>query len=528
MNTYFNYQDVCSRFDIAVGGTPTKGGAGQGSQLEIIRDGDGRVIDGREKYMRNFVWAETLRAARANPIPPTPQEMIDAIWHTYERKVLVRDVPLEVERRGKSELARKVSDALRNWDRAMDEVNTERHLQIDRNGAAALQANRNGEPVSNLNNAIAVLREPEWLGVFRFDDMASQKTVSDLPPSSCEISYEEPRALRDTDIANVQAYMQRRGLRTISRENTAHAIDVISEQNRFHPVRDYLDSLEWDGIERASSWLTSYLGAENIQYTNRIGVMLLISMIARIYKPGCKVDHMVILEGPQGARKSTVCRILGGEWFSENLPPDINNKDTSAHLNGKWLIEVGEMAAMSKAEASDLKAFVTRQEERYRPPYGRCEVVQPRQCVFIGTTNEAEYLRDATGGRRYWPVKVGKIDTEQLTLDRDQLFAEAVELFKKGERWWPDQELQNAVIAAEQEARRECDPWEDEIASYISNKNLVTIGDILKDVLRIDVSHHSPRETRRAANALRVLGFEATKRNGQRCWVRTSIEPAPF
>lgn len=420
----------------------------------------------------------------------------------------------------------------------------------DKPWTAYLQTNDEGEAINNLANAMTALRSaPELRGCFHFDEMLQVAVlVHPLPKGKPGIL---PRPVRDTDVSITQEWLQRHELRRLGKDIVHQAVALRAEEDAFHPIRDYLNGLRWDRKPRLNTWLAYYAGCEpdeklsdeekdlQRQYISAIGRMFLISMVARVMRPGCKVDYMLILESIQGEGKSTIGEILAGQWFSDSLP-NIGSDAVrlSQHLRGKWLIEIGELSAMSKTETEDLKAFLTRKEEQFTPKYGRLEVTEPRQCVFMGTTNKKTYLRDETGARRFWPAKAGTIDAAALAEDRDQLFAEAVNAYRAGEQWWPDRDFEKKFIQPQQEARREADAWEQTIGDWletpvedegqksgITQRTTCTISDVAEKALRMEPGRLGTADQRRIAAALECLGWERGKRTMHgRPWVRG---PAP-
>jgi predicted P-loop ATPase len=394
-------------------------------------------------------------------------------------------------------------------------------IDAERDFLSDAQRDARGALVPNLANALHMLRNaPLIYDVFAFDEMLRAPLLTrplplrgtDEMPNATE---DLPREVRDTDVTQLQEWLQLKGLQKIGRDPVHQAVDLRAREMSFHPVREYLDSLDWDGVPRLETWLSFYLKGEPSPYAEGIGRMFFVAMVARIFEPGCKMDYMLVLESPQGNRKSTTCAILGGEWFSDCLPDVREGKEVAQHLRGKWLVEVAEMSALSKAENAALKAFLTRTTERYRPPFGRKEVIEPRQCVFIGTTNKTAYLRDETGGRRYWPVRVGLADTDALARDRHQLFAEAVHLYRAGAKWWPDSEFERRHIKPEQEARFETDAWEELIAEFLHpRQSSVTVGEIATQCLAMERARIGTADRNRITNVLERLGW----RRGEKDW----------
>lgn len=302
--------------------------------------------------------------------------------------------------------------------------------------------------------------------------------------------------------------------------------------NVFHPVRNYLDSPTWDGQCRLSNWLTTYAGATDTEFTRTVGRITLIAAVRRVRQPGCKFDQMLILEGEQGGGKSSLVRALAvrDEWFADEAPLGGDGKVAIEMLAGKWLIEPAELKSLKNSEVEHVKAFLSRQADRGREAYGRIVSEVPRQCIFIGTTNSDRYLMDPTGNRRFWSVKVGAIDVEGLKRDRDQLWAEAAYWEAKDESIGLPEELWD-VAAAEQSQRVVDDPYLSSLAQKLGDlQGKIVKNDVYK-LLELPVGQRHTGHERRVGEAMRALGWRATKlrRDGcgpQACFINCDETPA--
>lgn len=285
--------------------------------------------------------------------------------------------------------------------------------------------------------------------------------------------------------------------------------------NSFHPVRDYLDGLKWDRVQRIDTWLGKYGEAEDTELMRALSAIVLIAAVRRVRKPGVKFDEMLILEGPQGsAQKSSALAALCPDpaWFSDDLPLDSESKQVIERTAGKWIVEAAELSGMRKSDVERLKSFLSRQVDSARLAYDRATSERPRSFVVIGTTNAAAYLQDSTGNRRFWPVRVGIMHIEEIIRDRDQLWAEAAVREATGEEIRLKKELWKRA-GDEQEARRNIDPWEEIIAEKLEDQmGWITSDRIWGLVGFSDESRRTQEHNTRLGKVMQRLGFVRTRR----------------
>ncbi len=344
---------------------------------------------------------------------------------------------------------------------------------------------------------------------FRHNVFVDRKTVNgDLPEYlGPELSDAVCRALRNLLLQRYRV--------DFGPINIREAAESLCESNRFDPICDYLDSVCWDGKPRIDQWLSRYLGADDTPLHRAFGRKVLCAMVRRARQPGCKFDHVLVLEGPQNAGKSQVCQILAGapEYFSDERILHLDGRSQQEALKGRWVVEFGELAGMGKADVESLKNFITSTEDRGRAAYARFATNEPRRCVFIGTTNNSEYLFDPTGNRRFWPVKVGRIALEDLRHDRDQLFAEAVisapdeDLFLSPEMYCEAEKAQKSRTLA--------DPWIDALetlkGTLVEGEERIASETVFW-ALGIETAKATPQTAKRIADAMRALGWQGPKK----------------
>jgi predicted P-loop ATPase len=406
-----------------------------------------------------------------------------------------------------------ISDVLRIPDYESPPITPE--LQ-ERWSGLGLQMMANGyQPQQNLFNVLQILKGTEGTDEQLYYDTFLRYIVIKDPITK------KLRRFEDEDLMLATAAIQSTfGFHKISPATIHQAINAFCRLNQKDVMRDWLISLKWDGTKRVRRFFADYCGAEDSDYSTIISKNFWVSLAVRGLNSvdQSKVDNMVILEGAQGIRKSTMFDAIGGDYYME-VKADIDSKDFLQSLSGKLIVEFAELDAFAKKQEQQVKKMLTSKRDTYRQSYGRFDKDVNRRCVFVGTTNDKEYLKDATGNRRFWPMPVTSIDIDQVIKDREQLFAEAVHMYNIGKSWFYDDE----VIHKMQESRRQKDPWEYVIEDWLEARDNAPfrLVDLYKLCLGIDRSRLLPGYQKRVTSILRKKNWEIkTFRAGNKTYKR--------
>lgn len=330
--------------------------------------------------------------------------------------------------------------------------------------------------------------------------------------------------LQDEDIVDVRLMIEEAGYEPVV-SDVYPAIIRHAHDNKYDPVKDYLGGLKWDKTPRLDQWLQTYMDAPDHEIISLFGAKFLIGAVARVFEPGCQMDTMLVFEGAQGAGKTTAVAALFGRPYMISSISDFKSKEASINLQGRWVAEVAELAALKKTDITEVKKFITETVDQYRPVHGKNTIDRPRRCVFIGTTNEHQYLKDSTGNRRFWPVPCGRVSVPDIERDRDHLWAEAVHRFRAGEPWWLVEDHHIKSAEGIQADRAEGDVWSDDIDRWLDDPaqarvQFLTIGTLLTEAIRMPIDRASKAEEMRVANHL-------TKRKWTRVKKRIYKNSAP-
>lgn len=335
----------------------------------------------------------------------------------------------------------------------------------DEDWQTVLELDKQGKVKDTLTNIAAILRhDPQLKNIVYNEFKCMVDVIGDLPWKQVKPGW------GDTDISCAKLYFERvYGIWSPTKFKDA-LLAVVSAERLYHPIKEYFETLQWDGTERVDTLLIDYLGAEDTQYVRAVTRKTLAAAVARVYEPGVKFDSILVLNGPQGIGKSTLFTLLGKQWYSDSLSiTDMKDKTAAEKLQGYWILELGELAGMKKVDVETMKSFVTRTDDKFRQSYGVVVESHPRSCIIVGSTNsEGGFLRDITGNRRFWPVHVsgnGKFHPWELT-EVDQIWAEAIERYRAGEELYLKGRVAADAYAMQQDAM-ESDDREGVIADYL-------------------------------------------------------------
>ncbi len=369
-----------------------------------------------------------------------------------------------------------------------------------------IRAGKDGPLKKLMANVVIILTNAlEWKGCIGWDAFAERVTIFQDCPAGA------PGLFEDVNLGATTKWLQTSRWRLeVGPKMVAEAMRTVAATNTIHPLQDRLNSFVWDGKARLDTWTSVYLGAEDTPVHREMGLRWMLSAVLRAFVPGSKADVALILEGPQGLRKSTALRILGLGWFSDQISPINGTKAPSEDLPGVWIMEFSELDAMSRAQVSATKDFIVRCSDRYRSSYGHYVGSHPRQCVFAGSTNDATYLRDPSGARRFSPIACGVINIELLKADVEQLWAEALQRWRNGERTYTSDVSMLDAIKSHTLSRYEFDVWHERVANYAKTFAPVSADEVINH-LGIPVDRRTPHDASRVVKILRVLGYTLTR-----------------
>ena len=393
-------------------------------------------------------------------------------------------------------------------------------------------------------NVYFALREDTKLReLVRYNEFSNKIDKCRVPPWGGKAG-EWKETLDDIRLAEYLA--ARHGLIVANPVTIEQAVLMSAHDNTYNPVRDDFEAATWDGVERRKHWMIDCLGAADTDYVRLASEYFLLSMVARVFEPGCQMDYMLVLQGPQGAGKTSALNILGGHYYGAGSFR-IGDKESMQALQGRLIFNFNELDALSRSEATAIKGFITERTDRFRPPYAKGFQAFPRNCVLTGDTNQGEFLRDATGDRRFWVVHCSEVETQRLSEMRAQLMAEAVHYYKEGARRYPTKDEESRLFFPEQEKWKFVDVWHDALARYVNSDELAegydgsmsdtgtlmsnhrreffSTHELLVKALHIDIGKvdRAGSMQKGVANAMKMLGFQGNVK-----WAKGRVRPRGY